>query len=347
MPQVNLQKPEGKVTVLRRMLLAREFEDTVQDQFADGEIPGFVHLSQGHEGVAVGTCSALTEGDYITSTHRAHGHSVAKGLDPARMLAELYGKETGYCKGKGGSMHVAALEKGMLGAQPIVGGSVPLATGAGITAQYMDTDWISLAFLGDGAVTEGQVHEAFNLAATWQLPVVFVIENNQYSEGMTFDEQHNIEDLADMSISYGIPGEIVDGQDVEAVHEIISEAREHALAGDGPTLIEAKTYRYRGHFEGDQEPYRSKEEVEEWRSERDPIDNYAEKLFEDGVLTEEEYNELRNDVEDEIADALEFARESDEASRDSAYNDVFVKSVPEIGAHRARLAREEANWGVR
>ena len=346
MTHADPEQRQGQITLLRRMLLAREFEDTVRDQFADGEIPGFVHLSQGQEAVAVGACSALTDDDYITSTHRAHGHSIAKGLDPDRLLAELYGKETGYCEGKGGSMHVAALDEGMLGAQPIVGGSVPLATGAAITAQYEDADWISLAFLGDGATAEGQVHEAMNFAATWELPVVFVIENNQYSEGMTFDEQHNIEDLADMSASYGIPGEIVDGQDVEAVHEVVADARQRALAGEGPTLVEAKTYRYRGHFEGDQEPYRSAEEVEEWRANRDPIDNYADALLDRGVLTDEAFDELRAEVEAEINDAVEFARESEEADPDVAYEDVFVEPVPEIDAHRDRLAREEPNWGV-
>ncbi|EMA54842.1 thiamine pyrophosphate-dependent dehydrogenase E1 component subunit alpha, partial [Halococcus salifodinae] len=269
MTEIDFTTADGKAEALRRMLLAREFEDTVQDRFADGEIPGFVHLSQGQEAVAVGVCGTLTDDDYITSTHRAHGHSIAKGLDPNRALAELYAKETGYCEGKGGSMHVASLDEGMLGAQPIVGASAPLAVGAGITAQYEDADWVSVAFVGDGATAAGQVHEAFNFAATWGLPVVFVVENNLYSEGMRFDEQHNIEDLADMAASYGIPGEIVDGQSVEAVHEVTAEARERALE-EGPTLIEAKTYRYRGHFEGDQQPYRTSEEIAEWQEHRDP-----------------------------------------------------------------------------
>ncbi|UTF55763.1 thiamine pyrophosphate-dependent dehydrogenase E1 component subunit alpha [Natronosalvus rutilus] len=342
---LNIDSPEGRQEALEKMLLARAFEDTVQDQFADGEIPGFVHLSQGQEAVAVGTCGALREGDYITSTHRAHGHSIAKGLEPDRLLAELYGKEPGQCRGKGGSMHVADLDQGMLGAQPIVGASAPLAMGAGITAQYGNEDWISLAFIGDGAVAEGQVHESFNLAATWGLPVVFVIENNLYSEGMVFDEQHNIEDLADMSASYGVPGVVVDGQDVEAVHEAVSEARQRALEDEGPTIIEAKTYRYRGHFEGDQQPYRSDEEIEEWRDERDPISNFARKLIEAGELTESGLEELRETAEAKMADALEFARKADEADADEAYEDVFVETVPEIEQHRERLAREQPHWG--
>lgn len=345
MVSLDIETSDGKHEALRRMLLARAFEDTVRDQFADGEIPGFVHLSQGQEAVAVGACGALSADDYITSTHRAHGQSVAKGLEIDRLLAELYGKEPGQCRGKGGSMHVADLDRGMLGAQPIVGASAPLATGAGITAQYTDADWMSLAFVGDGATAEGQVHESFNFAATWGLPVVFLIENNLYSEGMTFDEQHNIEDLADMAASYGVEGVIVDGQDVEAVHEAVSEARERALEGGGPTIIEAKTYRYRGHFEGDQEPYRSKEEVEEWRSERDPIDTFVDSLLAAGELTEAELEDLHEEVDDVLADALAFARESDEADLEAAYEDVFVEPAPEIEAHRERLARVEPDWG--
>ncbi|WP_251329717.1 thiamine pyrophosphate-dependent dehydrogenase E1 component subunit alpha [Haloplanus pelagicus] len=346
MAQIDFNEPRERTEALRRMMLIREFEDAVGDRFADGEIPGFVHLSQGQEGVAVGAVGALTEDDYVTSTHRAHGHSLAKGLDPDRLLAELYGKETGYCDGKGGSMHVASLEVGMLGAQPIVGASVPLGTGAAITAQYTDADWMSLTFLGDGAVAEGQVHEAFNLAATWELPVVFVIENNLYSEGMPFDDQHNIEDLADMAASYGVPGETVDGQDVETVNAAVSQARERALDGEGPTLVEAKTYRYRGHFEGDQEPYRTAEEVDEWRTERDPIDNYVDELLETGVLTEDDVADLERSVESELADAVEFARESETASKDVAFDDVFVEPAPEIAAHRERVARREPNWSV-
>jgi pyruvate dehydrogenase E1 component alpha subunit len=343
--EIDIHTDDGKIEALRRMLLVREFEDTVQDRFADGEIPGFVHLSQGQEAVAVGVCGTLTVDDYITSTHRAHGHSIAKGLDPDRALAELYAKETGYCDGKGGSMHVASLDEGMLGAQPIVGASAPLAVGAGLTAQYEDADWIAVAFVGDGATAAGQVHEAFNLAATWGLPVVFVIENNRYSEGMRFDEQHNVDDLADMAASYGIPGEVVDGQDVEAVHDVMAEAKERAL-DDGPTLIEAKTYRYRGHFEGDPQPYRTEEEVEEWKENRDPIRNYTEELLEEEILSEADHEALRSEVEAVMEEAVTFARESEEAPPSAAYDDVFVEDAPDVEAHRSRLSREESSWGT-
>lgn len=346
MTAIDLRTSAGKREALRRMLLIRTFEDTVRDQFADGEIPGFVHLSQGQEAVAVGACGALDRDDYVTSTHRAHGHSIAKGLDPKRLLAELYGKAEGYCRGKGGSMHVAALDEGMLGAQPIVGASAPLAMGAGITAQYTEGDWVSLAFVGDGAVAEGQVHESINFAATWDLPVVFLIENNRYSEGMTFDEQHEVDELVDMAAGYGVEGAAVDGQDVEAVYETVSEARERAVRAGEPTIIEAETYRYRGHFEGDPESYRSDEEVERWRSERDPIDNFADRLLEEGVVTEAEYGALEAEVEEAMDEALAFARETEPSDADAAYEDVFVDSVPEIDAHRERLAREEPNWGA-
>jgi len=340
-----LGTPAARRDALRTMVLVREFEDRVRDRFADNEIPGFVHLSQGQEAVAVGACTALTDDDYITSTHRAHGHSLAKGLEPDRLLAELYGKEAGYCGGRGGSMHVADLDIGMLGAQPIVGASVPLGTGAGITAQLTDADWVATVFCGDGSVAAGQVHEAINLAATWSLPVVFVVENNQYSEGMTFDEQHNVEDLAEMAAAYGIPGEIVDGQDVTAVYETVSEARERALAGDGPTFVEAKTYRYRGHFEGDEEPYRSREEVEEWKAERDPIDLYREELAAAGELTDDQFEAMRADAVETMDEAVEFARNADEPAPEDAYDDVFVDPAPEIEAFRERMRTDGGDGG--
>jgi len=234
-------------------------------------------------------------------------------------------------------MHVANLDKGMLGAQPIVGASVPLGTGAGITAQLQNADWCGLAFCGDGSVAAGQVHEGINLAATWGLPVIYVIENNQYSEGMVFDEQHNIEDLVDMAASYGIPGEVVDGQDVEAVHETVSAARARALAGDGPTLVEAKTYRYRGHFEGDEEPYRESEEVEEWMTEHDPIEKYVTALDERGELDDDDLTAMRAEVKSVMDAAVQFARDADEPAPENAYDDVFVDPAPDVDRHRERM----------
>jgi pyruvate dehydrogenase E1 component alpha subunit len=327
------------------MLLVREFENRVADVYADSEIPGFVHLSQGQEAVAVGAGFALEAADRVTGTHRSHGHSLAAGLSADRLMAELYGKQTGYCDGRGGSMHVANPEAGMLGAQPIVGASIPMAVGAALTAQVKGERFVAMGVTGDGAVAAGQVHEAFNLAATWELPVVFLIENNLYSEGMTYDEQHNIEDLAEMAASYGIPGEIVDGQDVEAVYEAVRTARERAADGEGPTLLEAKTYRYRGHFEGDSEPYREESEKERWRAERDPIDLFVASLRERGELDDEGLAELQESAREEIDEAIEFARDSPEPEPDDAYTEVFETSVPEVQRFREMMATESSGGG--
>ncbi len=316
------------------MLLIREFEDRVAERYADDEIPGFVHLSQGQEAVAVGACAALAPDDYVTSTHRAHGHSIAKGLSPERLMAEIYGKQSGYCGGKGGSMHVASPAEGMLGAQPIVGASVPLGAGAALTAQMRTEDWIALAFLGDGATAAGQVHEGFNLAATWDLPVVFVVENNRYSEGMVFDEQHNVDDIVEKAPAYGIPGDHVDGQDVTAVFSAVRDARERAVSGEGPTLIEAETYRYRGHFEGDDQPYRADEEIEEWRQSRDPIDSFRAILEASGDLSAEQFDSLLSDVESTIDGATERARDDATPDPEAAYGTVFDDPVPEIDQSR-------------
>ncbi len=334
MVTLDLATREGKKQALRGMLRIREFEQVVQENFADGEIPGFVHLSIGQEAVAVGACGVLDAQDYITSTHRGHGHSLAKGLDAERLMAELYGKASGYCSGKGGSMHVADLDAGHLGAQGIVASGTPLIAGASLTAQLTDDDFVGLSFFGDGAMAAGQGHEAINLAATWDLPAIFVIENNLYSEGMSFEKQHNIEDLADAASAYGIPGEIVDGMDVEAVYEAVDSAKERALRGEGPTLIEAKTYRYRGHYEGDPEPYRSEEEVQRWREERDPIESYTEYLVAEEILSEDEVASLRDTVEEEIATAVEFARESPPPDPETAYEDLFVDEYPDISYFR-------------
>lgn len=334
MTDLDLTATEGRLKALRRMLLIREFEDRVAQRYADDEIPGFVHLSQGQEAVAVGACAALASEDYVTSTHRAHGHSIAKGLSPERLMAEIYGKQSGYCGGKGGSMHVASPEEGMLGAQPIVGASVPLGVGAALTAQMRTGDWIALAFLGDGATAAGQVHEGSNLAATWDLPVVFVVENNRYSEGMVFDEQHNVDEIVEKTPAYGIPGQQVDGQDVTAVFSAVRDARERALSGDGPTLIEAETYRYRGHFEGDDQPYRTDEEIEEWRRNRDPIDSFRNTLESTGELTNEQFDSLLSDVESAVNRTIEQARNDPAPDPEAAYEPVFDDPVPEIDQFR-------------
>ncbi|WP_435348915.1 thiamine pyrophosphate-dependent dehydrogenase E1 component subunit alpha [Haloarchaeobius sp. HRN-SO-5] len=331
----NLDSEEGRREVLTRMLTIREFDSTAGDLFADGEIPGFVHLYIGEEAVAVGACASLDDDDYITSTHRGHGHCIAKGLDPKYMMAELLGSSEGYCNGKGGSMHIADVDAGMLGANGIVGAGPPIATGAALTADRNDEDRVALAFFGDGAVAQGQVHEAINLAATWDLPAVFLNENNQFGEGTPVDKQHNVENLSETAEAYGIPGFTVDGMDVTAVGEAVEEARERALSGEGPTFIEAETYRFRGHFEGDPQPYRDDSDIDVWRK-RDPIESFKDRLIERGELTQEEFDNLSAEVEATIADAVDYARDAPQPEPEDAYEDMFDVSPPEIEQFAAR-----------
>lgn len=337
MPAIDLETASGRRRALERMLLIRAFENAVKDRFADGEIPGFVHLSLGQEAVAVGGCGALEADDYVTSTHRGHGHALACGLDPGRLMAEIYGKGSGYCRGKGGSMHVAAPEAGMLGAQAIVGAGIPVAVGAALTAQVRGEERVTVAFLGDGGIAAGQVHEGLNLAATWGLPLVVIIENNLYSEGMAFEEQHNIDDVVEIAPAYGIPSEIVDGQDVEEVYDSVHAAREHVITEYEPTLIEAKTYRYRGHFEGDPEGYRQEEEVREWRENRDPIAGFITRLKDAGEIDEDWVDAIRTDATDNIDDAVESARAAESPPASEAYEDIFADTVPEIDRFRSFL----------
>lgn len=335
MVSLSMGEAEDRREVLKRMLTIREFDTRAGELFADGEIPGFVHLYIGEEAVGVGACAALEEEDYITSTHRGHGHCIAKGLDPKRMMAELLGRREGYNNGKGGSMHIADVDANMLGANGIVGAGPPLATGAALTCQYADEDRVALAFGGDGSVAQGQVHEAINLAATWDLPAIFLVENNHFGEGTPEEDQHNVENLSETAESYDIPGFTVDGMDVTAVNEAVAEARDRALAGDGPTFIEANTYRYRGHFEGDPQPYRTEEDVARWQ-ERDPIDSFEERLLDRGDLTEDELDALRDEVAETIEDAVAFARDADLPAPEEAYEDMFAEPTPELSKFAAR-----------
>ncbi|MFB6195298.1 MAG: thiamine pyrophosphate-dependent dehydrogenase E1 component subunit alpha [Haloplanus sp.] len=339
MTDYDLESTEGRIEALRRMLTIRAFDETAGDRFADGEIPGFVHLYIGEEAVGVGTCAALAPDDYIASTHRGHGHCIAKGLDPKHMMAELYGKADGYCNGKGGSMHIADVSAGMLGANGIVGAGPPMATGAALSIDYQDRDQVAVGFLGDGAVAQGQVHEAVNLAATWDLPAIFVIENNQYGEGTPVEKQHNVDSLSDTAAAHDIPGITVDGMDVTAVAEAVAEARDRARAGDGPTMVEAETYRFRGHYEGDEQVYRDDDEVDRWRD-RDPIESFKERLIDRGELTEAEFEEMQAEVDTTIEDALEYAQNAPEPAPSEAYDDMFGEPVPEIEAF-ARQARTD------
>jgi pyruvate dehydrogenase E1 component alpha subunit len=336
MVSIDIETEDGQREILRRMLTIRAFDTKAGELFADGELPGFVHLYIGEEAVGVGAISALEEQDYITSTHRGHGHCIAKGLDTYKMMAELYGKRDGYCNGKGGSMHIADVDAGMLGANGIVGAGPPLATGAALTADYKGEDKVALAFFGDGAVAQGQVHEGINLAATWDLPAIFVVENNHFGEATAMEDQHNVEHLSATAEAYDIPGFTVDGMDVTAVYEAVKEARERAANGEGPTFIEADTYRYEGHFEGDHQPYRTEEDIELWKD-RDAIETFKNRLVEAGAVTQEEFEEMRDEIEAEIDDAAERAKEADYPDPSEAYEDMFNATVPEINDFAARM----------
>jgi acetoin:2,6-dichlorophenolindophenol oxidoreductase subunit alpha len=300
---------ETLLLMYRRMLKVRYFEDRVKDLFAAGEMPGFVHLYLGQEAVAVGACAALRDDDYITSTHRGHGHIIAKGGDLKRMMAELYGKATGYNKGKGGSMHIADPSLGILGANGIVGAGLPIATGAALSAKLRKSGQVAVCFFGDGASNQGTFHEAINIAAAFDLPAVYVCENNLYAVGTRQSKVRKVEDIADRGIGYAIPGLAVDGNDVIAVYEACKAAVDRARAGQGPTIVECKTYRWRAHFEGEPDNYRPPEEVQAWM-EREPIAPYRKLLVGQGVLTEAEADEIGVQVRKELDEAVEFARQS-------------------------------------
>jgi TPP-dependent pyruvate/acetoin dehydrogenase alpha subunit len=300
---------EKLINMYRQMVRIRVFEERAAKEFAAGHIPGFLHLYVGEEASAVGTCSTLRPDDYITSTHRGHGHLIAKGGKTDRMMAELYGKKTGYNNGKGGSMHIADMDLGILGANGIVGGGIPIAGGAALSAQMRGTDQVAICFLGDGASNTSRFHEGVNLAACWKLPIVYLIENNGYAESTCIADTCRIANIADRSCAYGIPGVTVDGNDVLAVHEAVGEAVARARRGEGPTLVETKTYRYRGHYEGDPCGYQSDPEMAEWRA-KDPILRFRKKLASMGVLTEDGASQIDREIGEEIERAVKFANDS-------------------------------------
>ncbi len=314
---------EQMIQMFTTMNKIRQFETRVQQFFADGRIPGFVHLYIGEEAIATGACATLRKEDCITSTHRGHGHLIAKGGDLKLMMAEIFGKKTGYCKGKGGSMHIAAVELGILGANGIVGGGGPIANGAALAFQYRGQDNVAVCFFGDGASNQGTTQEAMNLASAWSLPVVFVNENNGYGISCPTSKSMAITDIADRAAAYDMPGVVVDGNDVLAVYEAVSEAVRRAREGEGPSLIECKTYRWRGHFEGDACVYRDENEVQSW-VERDPIKKLEEKLQDQGILSPEKSGEIRDALARELEVAVAFAEESPLPSVDELEEDVYA-----------------------
>jgi len=306
-----------------RMVQIRTFEDAAGKNFADGLVPGFVHLYAGEEAVAVGVCAHLSERDYITSTHRGHGHCIAKGVDIPGMVAELMGKATGVCKGKGGSMHIADVDKGMLGANGIVGGGFPLACGAALTAKTLGTGGVAVCFFGDGAANQGTFHEGLNLAAIWKLPVVFVCENNGYAESTPVSYHCAASDIANRATGYEMPGVVVDGLDLFSVYEVAGEAIARARRGEGPTLIEAKTYRFYGHFQGDQVTYRTQEELDRFKL-RDPILAVRAYAVQHGLATPEDFDAIDKRVQADLDKAWEDAKAAPWPAPEEALTDVYV-----------------------
>ena len=310
-----------------RMRLIREFEERLHADFAAGNIPGFVHLYAGEEAVAIGLCAHLRDDDFITSTHRGHGHCIAKGVDIRSMMAEIYGKATGACKGKGGSMHIADVDKGMLGANGIVGGGPPLACGAGLTAKVKGTDQVTVCFFGDGASNQGTTFEGLNLAGIWKLPVIFVCENNGYAETTSPKYSVSGQDIAARARGFGMPSVAVDGLDFFAIHEAAREAVARARRGDGPTFIEAQTYRYYGHFEGDTIKYRNPEEEQHYRS-LDCLQRFRKTVIDQQLLSQAELDAIDERARATIEDAARFAQESHMPTSAELLTDVYV-SVPE------------------
>lgn len=311
----------------RRMLRIRLFEEAAGKIFEQGKMPGFIHLYVGQEAVAAGVCAALRIDDQVGSTHRGHGHLVAKGGDLSLMMAELMGKATGYCKGRGGSMHISDLDLGMLGANGIVGAGAPIAVGAGFANKYRGSDTVSVAFFGDGSTNIGAFHEAANMAAALKLPVVFACENNEYGEYTRRDATMAITDVVERAAAYGMPGVIVDGMDAVAVYEAATEAVARARAGDGPSFIEAKTYRYYNHH-GVQVlgmKYRSDEELEEAKG-RDPIPLLEKRMAEAGLMSAEEAQAAHDEVAAEVAAAVEFAESSPFPEPETLFDDVYTVS---------------------
>ena len=319
--------PEQLREVLHKMHLIRKFEEGAEDSYTRGLIHGTMHLSIGQEASALGICMPLKDDDQITSTHRGHGHCIAKGARVDRMFAEFFGKTTGYCKGRGGSMHIADVSAGNLGANGIVAGGIPIAVGAALSAKMQKNGKVVVCFFGDGANNEGAFHESLNMAAIWNLPVVFVCENNGYGMSTSTARSTAVEHIADRAAAYAMPGVTVNGNDFSAVAEASTTAIARARRGEGPSLIETKTYRHRGHSKSDRNRYRTKEEIEEWKAMRDPINLFEAELQQFGVIDEAGIAAVRASVEAEIAQGIEFAKSSPAPTAAEGLNFVYTEQV--------------------
>ena len=315
-------KARGRQLLLQ-MVLIRAFEEKAEELYALGKVHGTMHLSIGQEATAMGAAQAMGPNDYLLNHHRGHGHCLAWGSDVDRMMAEFMGRETGYCRGRGGSMHIADVEHNNLGANGIVGGGVPIAVGVGLSIQLRKTDQVCLVIFGDGASNEGAFHESLNMASIWKLPVVYLCENNRYGMSMSVKRSMNIEHISERSAAYGIPGITVDGNDLFAVYQAVHAAADRARRGDGPSLVESVTYRWRGHSKSDRQLYRTREEVKDWQA-KDPIPRWAGELIEAKLLTSEEVEETRQEAYQKVDEAVTFAEASPEPELSTILEGVYA-----------------------
>ena len=317
------ENKEQMLSLFRVMFRIREFEETAAKLFLDGKLVGFLHLYSGEEAIAAGVCACLRDDDCVTSTHRGHGHCIAKGADVNRMMAELYGKADGYSKGKGGSMHIADISKGIIGANGIVGAGMPIAVGAAFSLRYRKINGVAVSFFGDGASNRGTFHEAMNMASVWNLPLVFVCENNNFGMSTPMKEHMKAKKISQRSAAYDIPGVTVDGNDVVAVYEAAGEAIANARKGNGPTLLECMTWRHHGHFVGDPAPYKNQDDQKYWLA-NDPIPRFAKRLLEEGICSQQEVDELNAQAQAAVDAAIKFAQESPEPEPEELFADLYV-----------------------
>ena len=320
---------EKLLKMYQDMIEIREFERKVDYFISHGDITGTTHLYIGEEAIAVGAINAAEEKDYISSTHRGHGHSIAKGVNIKEMMAELFGKTTGSCKGKGGSLHIVDSDTNNLGANGIVGGGIPIAVGAALAAKMQENGEVILCFFSDGAMNQGVFHEAVNMASVWDLPVVFICENNQYGMSTSVEKAFNIQDLSARAKAYNIPGVKIDGNKIMEVYEVVQEAVERARQDGGPSLIVAETYRWKGHSKSDAKVYRTKEEEKAWK-ERDPIAQFEEELKAQGILDEQKIEDIREEIDEKVEAAVKFAQESPFPDKEDIYDDVYVDGEVEL-----------------
>lgn len=342
-----LPDADTAVEVLRMMTLIRRFEEEAQAQYQRAKIGGFLHLAPGEEATIVGMTSVMRDSDYLIGPYRTHGHVLARGTEPRTVMAELFGRVDGAARGRGGSMHMFDLERRFMGGYGIVGGHLPLGAGLGLACRYTGSEDIVVCTFGDGASNTGNFGETMNMAALWELPVVFLVENNLYGMGTSLERHSAVTDLSTKAEGYGISGERVDGMDVLAMRECMARHIDQVREGDGPTLVEAFTYRFRGHSAADPEVYRDKDEVSEWRDKRDPVNVFSTRLIGEDVLSEDDYEQMRDEVEEIVKDAVDFAGDSPEPELDSLYDYLFHLDDDARGWHALDLRTPDPHPGER